>query len=147
MVDDLLVGSDCWRMASLVVEPDGSVLMSVVPSTVSANCPVCGTTSTRRHTWYRRTALDLPWRSSQCDYAFGHGGFSVMNAVAGGRPLRSASRDCCRVTLAEPMKRPASCWHSPSVLAVKPEPDSRALPVCQPVPIPCAVCCGTRTSA
>jgi transposase len=62
MVDDLLVGSDCWRMASLVVEPDGSVLMSVVPSTVSANCPVCGTTSTRRHTWYRRTALDLPRR-------------------------------------------------------------------------------------
>jgi transposase IS204/IS1001/IS1096/IS1165 family protein len=42
--------------------PDRSVLTGVVPSTVSANCPVCGTTSTRRHTWYRRTALDLPWR-------------------------------------------------------------------------------------
>src|SRR4051812_24372050 len=31
-VDDLLVGPSRWRMASLVVEPDGSVLMSVVPS-------------------------------------------------------------------------------------------------------------------
>jgi transposase len=61
-MDDLLVGGDHWRMASLVVEPDGSVMMSVVPSARSANCPVCGTPSSRRHTWYRRTALDLPWR-------------------------------------------------------------------------------------
>jgi transposase len=61
-VDDLLVGSDRWRMASLAVEPDGSVMMSVVPSAVSAICPVCETPSGRRHTWYRRTALDLPWR-------------------------------------------------------------------------------------
>jgi len=60
--DDLLVGSDRWRMASLVVEPDGSVMMSVVPSAASAICPVCGTPTARRHTWYRRTALDLPWR-------------------------------------------------------------------------------------
>jgi transposase len=61
-VDDLLVGSDRWRMASLAIEPDGSVMMSVVPSATSATCPVCGTASSRRHTWYRRTALDLPWR-------------------------------------------------------------------------------------
>jgi len=38
-VDDLLVGSDRWRMASLAIEPDGSVMMSVVPSAVSAICP------------------------------------------------------------------------------------------------------------
>src|SRR5260370_9650276 len=49
-------------MASLAIEPDGSVMMSVVPSAVSAICPVCGTLTSRRHTWYRRTALDLPWR-------------------------------------------------------------------------------------
>jgi len=61
-VEDLLVGSHRWRMASMAIEPDGSVLMSVLPSTASAICPVCGTTSSRRHTWYRRTALDLPWR-------------------------------------------------------------------------------------
>jgi transposase len=60
--DDLLVGTDRWRMASLAVELDGSVMMSVVPRAVSAICPVCGTPSSRRHTWYRRTALDLPWR-------------------------------------------------------------------------------------
>ena len=40
-VDDLLVGSDRWRMASLAIEKDGSVMMSVVPSAVSAICPVC----------------------------------------------------------------------------------------------------------
>ncbi|MDQ6674302.1 MAG: ISL3 family transposase [Chloroflexota bacterium] len=61
-VDNLLVGTDRWRMASLAVELDGSVMMSVVPRAVSAICPVCGTPSSRRHTWYRRTALDLPWR-------------------------------------------------------------------------------------
>ena len=61
-VDDLLVGSERWRMASLAVEPDGSVTMSVVPNAVSAVCPVSSTPSQRRHTWYRRTAMDLPWR-------------------------------------------------------------------------------------
>jgi transposase len=61
-VDDLLVGSERWRMASLAIEPDGSVMMSVVPSAAGATCPVCGTPASRRHTWYRRTALDLPWR-------------------------------------------------------------------------------------
>ena len=62
LADDLLVGNDRWRMTSLAVEPDGSVMLSVVTSAVSAICPVCGTRSARRHTWYRRTALDLPWR-------------------------------------------------------------------------------------
>ena len=62
LADDLLVGNDRWRMTTLAVEPDGSVMMSVVPSAVSAICPVCKTRSARRHTWYRRTALDLPWR-------------------------------------------------------------------------------------
>jgi hypothetical protein len=50
LAEDLLVGNDCWRMTSLAVEPDGSVMMSVVPSAASAICPVCGTQSARRHT-------------------------------------------------------------------------------------------------
>jgi hypothetical protein len=50
-VDDLLVGTDRWRMAGLAVELDGSVMMSVVPRAVSAICPVYGTPSSRRHTW------------------------------------------------------------------------------------------------
>jgi transposase len=61
-VDDLLVGTERWRMASLAIEPDGSVMMSVIPNAASALCPVCGTPSSRRHTWYRRTPMDLPWR-------------------------------------------------------------------------------------
>jgi transposase len=60
--DDVLVGTDRWRLASLAVERDGSVTLSVVPSSATATCPLCGTPSERRHTWYRRTALDLPWR-------------------------------------------------------------------------------------
>lgn len=39
LADDLLVGNDRWRMTSLAVEPDGSVLMSVVPNAASAMCP------------------------------------------------------------------------------------------------------------
>ena len=62
--DDLLAGSNCWRMASLAIESDGSVTMSLVPNSASAACPVCGTPSRRRHSWYRRTAMDLPWRKS-----------------------------------------------------------------------------------
>jgi transposase len=61
LADDLLAGNDRWRMTSLAVESDGSVMLSVVPSAASA-VPACGTQSARRHTWYRRTALDLPWR-------------------------------------------------------------------------------------
>ena len=61
--DDLLVGTDRWRMASLAIELDGSVMMSVIPNAVSAVCPMCTTPSTRRHSWYRRTPMDLPWRN------------------------------------------------------------------------------------
>jgi len=46
-VDALLVGTDRWRMASLAVEPDGSVMISVVPSATSAICSLPG------HRWYR----------------------------------------------------------------------------------------------
>src|SRR5216683_1506015 len=49
-------------MASLAVDGDGSVTMSVIPNAAIAVCPMCSTPSSRRHTWYRRTAMDLPWR-------------------------------------------------------------------------------------
>jgi len=61
--NDLLVGKG-WRMASLAVECDASVTMSVVPSSATSVCPACGMPSSRKHSWYRRTALDLPWRKS-----------------------------------------------------------------------------------
>jgi transposase len=62
--NDLLVDGDRWRMASLAIEGDGSVTMSVVPNATSCACPVCRTPSHRLHSWYRRTAMDLPWRKS-----------------------------------------------------------------------------------
>src|SRR5829696_5358656 len=58
----LLVGTDRWRVGTLALEPDGAVLLSVVPAAARARCPACGAPSARRHSWYRRTALDLPWR-------------------------------------------------------------------------------------
>src|SRR5918911_5664660 len=62
IANDLLVDGQRWRMASLAIESDGSVTLSLVPNSASAACPVCGTPSSRRHSWYRRTAMDLPWR-------------------------------------------------------------------------------------
>jgi transposase len=62
--NDLLVDGDRWRMASLAIERDGSVTMSVIPNSTMSVCPVCDTPTRRRHSWYRRTALDLPWRKS-----------------------------------------------------------------------------------
>ena len=61
---DLLVDAGRWRMASLAIEHDGSVTMSVVPSSNTCVCPICGTPSRRRHSSYRRTAMDLPWRKA-----------------------------------------------------------------------------------
>ena len=78
-VEDLLVGSHRWRMASMAIEPDGSVLMSVLPSTASAICPGV---------------------SSPCGCASGRGGFSAINPLARERSLRSGSRYSCRATAA-----------------------------------------------
>src|SRR5262245_15057558 len=58
----LLVGTDRWRVGTLALEPDGAVLLSAAPASAQPPCPACGTPSARRHSWYRRTALDLPWR-------------------------------------------------------------------------------------
>jgi transposase len=146
-VDDLLVGTDRWRMASLAVEADGSVVMSVIQSAGSAICPMCGTTSARRHTCYRRTALDLPWRK-----------FTVRLRVWARRFLCDEPT-CPRKVFAErftgllPRYGRRTEEATGLLLAfaqragVKLGPDSREPRVCQPVQIPCAVCCGTRSSA
>jgi hypothetical protein len=81
-VDDLLVGTDRRRMASLAVEPDGSVMMSVVPKSVSAICPVCGTLSGRRHTWFDILHWTCPGASSPCDCPSGRGASSATNPSA-----------------------------------------------------------------
>jgi hypothetical protein len=60
----VLVEGDRWRMASLAIESDGSVTMSVVPRAVAAACPVCSAPSRRGHSCYRRAAMDLPWCKS-----------------------------------------------------------------------------------
>src|SRR5437868_14049410 len=118
LADDLVVGNDRWRMTSLAVEPDGSVMMSVVPSAISAICPVCGTRSARRHTWYRRTALDLPWRK-----------FTVRLRAWAWRFF------CDEPTCRRKILCRVFTGNEP---AVKLEPDSRELRVRPPGQIPCA---------
>jgi transposase len=134
-------------MASLAVELDGSVMLSVVPSAVSAICPVCGTPSGRRHTWYRRTALDPPWRKFTVRLRVWARRFFCDEPTYPRKIFASGSRDSCRAMAVGRRKRLACCWHLPNVLAVKPEPDSPEPRVCRPVQIPCVVCCTTRISA
>jgi transposase len=38
-----------------------SVMAVVRPRADTSGCPLCGTRSSRVHSWYQRTLLDLPW--------------------------------------------------------------------------------------
>jgi transposase len=50
------------RLDSLTAAPDGQALTLVLASTqTTAPCPLCGTVTTRIHSRYTRTVLDLPW--------------------------------------------------------------------------------------
>ena len=53
-----------WVFTSIVAEGDGSVMLRVAPTRERAACPNCGVLSCRRHSWYTRRALDLPWRGA-----------------------------------------------------------------------------------
>src|SRR5260370_38616394 len=53
-----------WVFTTIVAEGDGSVMLRVAPTREAAACPNCGTLSRRRHSWYTRRALDLPWRGA-----------------------------------------------------------------------------------
>ncbi len=50
-----------WAVTRIAAERDGSILLRVVPMREAVECPECGTLSRRRHSWYTRRALDLPW--------------------------------------------------------------------------------------
>ncbi len=133
-------------MASLAVEPDGSVTMSVVPNAVSAVCPVSSTPSQRRHTWYRRTAMDLPWRK-----------FTVRLRVWA-RRFFCDEPTCPRKIFAERftglLPRYARRTEEatvlllalPNELVAKLERDSLEPRVCRPVQIRCGVSCAIKGS-
>jgi hypothetical protein len=53
-----------WVFTSIVAEGDGSVMLRVAPTRETVACPTCGVLSRRRHSWYTRRALDLPWRGA-----------------------------------------------------------------------------------
>jgi transposase len=63
----ILPAPDILRTRAVAVE---LVLLRSLPTTVMAvvrpradtsGCPLCGTRSSRVHSWYQRTLLDLPW--------------------------------------------------------------------------------------
>src|SRR4051812_48973290 len=53
-----------WTLTTIVAEADGSVALRVTPTRQAVPCPSCATLSRRRHSWYTRRALDLPWRGA-----------------------------------------------------------------------------------
>src|ERR671932_659839 len=53
-----------WALTTIAAERDGTVLLRVSPVREAVPCPSCGVLSRRRHSWYPRQALDLPWRGA-----------------------------------------------------------------------------------
>jgi transposase len=53
-----------WTFTTIVAEADGSVVLRVMPTRQAVACPSCGVVSRRRHSWYTRRAMDLPWRGA-----------------------------------------------------------------------------------
>jgi transposase len=53
-----------WTLTTIVAELDGTVVLRVRPTREAVPCPACGVLSHRRHSWYTRRALDLPWRGA-----------------------------------------------------------------------------------
>ena len=62
MAPSLKAESERWCIVLVVVECDGSLVLSVEPTRVTVPCPQCGELSRRQHSWYERRPLDLPWR-------------------------------------------------------------------------------------
>lgn len=51
-----------WRVVLVQIAPTGAVLLHLEPTRAAVPCPACGHLSARRHSWYERRPLDLPWR-------------------------------------------------------------------------------------
>ena len=54
-----------WTFTTIVGEADGTVVLRVTPTRSAVPCPKCGILSRRRHSWYTRGAMDLPWRGAR----------------------------------------------------------------------------------
>ena len=50
-----------WTITTLSAEEGSTVTLRVLPTRDAVPCPRCGELSRRRHSWYERRALDLPW--------------------------------------------------------------------------------------
>src|SRR5437899_5060603 len=53
-----------WHVALIEVDGRDTVILHVEPTRLAIPCPTCGGRSARRHSWYQRQPLDLPWRGA-----------------------------------------------------------------------------------
>jgi transposase len=53
-----------WHVALIEVDGRNTVVLHAEPTRSAIPCPTCGHLSARRHSWYRRRPLDLPWRGA-----------------------------------------------------------------------------------
>jgi transposase len=60
--DPLASDRDYWQVVLVEMGRDGSLVLHLEPTRSEVPCPVCGRVSARRHSWYQRHPLDLPWR-------------------------------------------------------------------------------------
>src|SRR5918912_1512269 len=58
----LAVEDAYWQVALVQLECDRSTVLHLTPTRSAVPCPACGQPSARRHSWYQRRPLDLPWR-------------------------------------------------------------------------------------
>jgi transposase len=62
MGDPLARDDAYWQVVLVQTERAGSVVLHLAPARAAVPCPACGQLSGRRHSWYQRQPLDLPWR-------------------------------------------------------------------------------------
>jgi len=77
---------------------DGVIVFAARAMAPSAACPLCGHTSERVHSRYRRTLLDLPWQGNAVRVALSIRKFFCDN------------RDCPRRVFAERLASVAACY-------------------------------------
>ncbi len=100
-----------WTCTTIVAEANGSVVLRVTPTRPAVSCPTCRLLSRRRHSWYTRRAMDLPWRSASVRLRVRSRRWFCTNKTVRAASSPSGSKASLHVLLAEPT-RPPSCWWS-----------------------------------
>lgn len=108
----LVPGPDRLEALSLITER-GVIILQARTGGATARCPICGHTSSRVHSRYRRTLRDLPWQNVPALFS-GHDASSAL-------PLSAHAASSLSGSLALPPRTPGTriacvtgCDRSPS---------------------------------